>query len=112
MIMMDQSKRLSEPLRWGRREKTAVAAVLVCVALAALGLLAYGLTSGSSARADCIEVTFPSTLGVGELHACGGQARSICAAGGYKGLEDATRTACRGAGFAYRPAAASGGVSR
>ena len=25
MIMQDQSKRLSEPLRWGRREKTAVA---------------------------------------------------------------------------------------
>ena len=112
MIMMDQSKRLSEPLRWGRREKTAVAALLVCLALAAAGLLAYGLTSGSPARADCIEVTSPSTLGAAELHACGAQARRICAAGGYKGLEDATRAACRGAGFAYRPAAASGGVSR
>ena len=32
MIMQDQSKRLSEPLRWGRRERTVVAVVLACVA--------------------------------------------------------------------------------
>ena len=34
MIMMDQSRRLSEPLRWGRREQTVVAALLECVLLA------------------------------------------------------------------------------
>ncbi len=55
MIMMDQSKRLSQPLRWGRREKSVVAVLLACVVIALLGLLAYGLTSGAPARADCIE---------------------------------------------------------
>jgi hypothetical protein len=102
MIMMDQSKRLSEPLRWGRRERTAVAAVLVCLALALLGLGAYALSSGAPARADCVEVTFPSTLGAARIHACGAQARAVCSAGGYRGIEDALRTACAHAGFPYR----------
>jgi hypothetical protein len=103
MIMMDQSKRLSQPLRWGRREKSAIAVVLACAVLAALGLIAYGLTSGAPARADCIDVTFASTLGGAKLHACGGHARTICSAGGYSGIEDSLRSACRHAGFAYRP---------
>jgi hypothetical protein len=104
MIMMDQSKRLSEPLRWGRREKSAVAAVLACVVLAALGLGAYALTSGAPARADCIEVTFASTLGGARLHACGARAKTICSSGGYRGIEDSLRAACRHAGFMYTPA--------
>jgi hypothetical protein len=103
MIMVDQSKRLSEPLRWGRRERTAVAAVLACVVLAALGLGAYAVTSGAPARADCIEVTFPSTLGAAHIHACGARARTICASGGSdKGIEASLRQACRRAGFPFR----------
>ena len=101
MIMMDQSERLSQPLRWGRREKSAVAAVLACLALALLALGVYGLTSGAPARADCIDVTFASTLGGAKLHACGGRAKTICSSGGYTGIEDSLRTACRGAGYAY-----------
>jgi hypothetical protein len=103
MIMMDQSKRLSQPLRWGRREKSVVAVVLACVVLALLGLVAYGLTSGAPARADCIDVTFASTLGAAQIHACGAQARTICAsAGDYRGIGASLREACRGAGFAER----------
>jgi hypothetical protein len=101
MIMMDQSKRLREPLRWGRREKSAVAALLACLALALLGLGVYGLTSGAPARADCIDVTFASTLGGARVHACGARAKTICAsASGYKGIEGTLRQACRRAGFA------------
>src|ERR1700676_4314188 len=44
MIMFEQSRRLSQPLRWGRREKTAVAVVVSCVLLALLGHGAYALT--------------------------------------------------------------------
>jgi hypothetical protein len=106
MIMMDQSKRLSQPLRWGRREKGAIAAVLACVVLAALGLVAYGLTSGAPARADCIEVTFASTLGGAKLHACGARAKTICSSGGYSSIEDSLSASCRRAGFAYVPARA------
>ena len=102
MIMFDQSRRLSEPLRWGRREKTAVAAVLACVVLAGLAFGLYAATSGSRARADCISVTFASTLGAARIHACGPRARVICASpGGYKGIADALSAACRRAGFPF-----------
>ncbi len=80
MIMFEQSRRLSEPLRWGRREKTVVAVLLSCVALALIGLGAYALTTGAPARRDCIDLTFASTLGVARVHQCGAQARTLCAA--------------------------------
>jgi hypothetical protein len=79
MIMFEQSRRLSEPLHWGRREKTIVAVVVSCVVLALGALGAYSLTSGGPARRDCVQLTFASTLGGAYVHACGGQARSLCA---------------------------------
>jgi hypothetical protein len=103
MIMFERSRRLSEPLRWGRREKTAVAAVLSCLLLAVLGLGAYALTSGAPARADCIDLVFPSTLGGARLHACGPEARDVCASPGpYRGIGAELRAACRRAGFPYK----------
>ena len=103
MIMIDRSRRLSEPLRWGRREKTAVGALLACavLALAALGL--YALTSGSPARRDCIDLTFASTVGGATLHSCGSRARQACASGTPSGIEQELRAACRRAGFPFRP---------
>jgi hypothetical protein len=102
MIMQDQSRRLSEPLRWGRREKTVVATLLTCVALAALGLGVYALTSGSPARRDCIEVTFASTLGGATEHACGAQARRVCASpGAFRHVGAELRASCRRAGFPF-----------
>jgi hypothetical protein len=102
MIMYDQSRRLSEPLRWGRREKTAVAILLGCVLLALAGLGVYALTSGAPARADCVDVTFASTLGGARVHACGAQARQICASpGDYRQIEQELGAACRRAGFRF-----------
>jgi ABC-type Fe3+-siderophore transport system permease subunit len=102
MIMIDQSRRLSEPLRWGRRERAAIAAVLACVVLAVVGLVAYQLTRPSSARADCINVTFASTLGAAQVHACGERARTICASpGSYADIASSLRAACRRAGFPF-----------
>ena len=63
MIMFEQSRRLSEPLRWGRREKTIVAVLVACVVLGLVGLGAYALSSGSAGRKDCVSLTFASTLG-------------------------------------------------
>ncbi len=80
MIMFEQSRRLSEPLRWGRREKTVVAVLLSCVALALIGLGAYALTTGAPARRDWIDLTFASTRGGARGHQCGAQARTLCAA--------------------------------
>jgi hypothetical protein len=102
MIMYDQSRRLSQPLRWGRREKAAVAALLGCLALALAGLGAYALTSGAPARADCVDVTYASTLGGARLHVCGERARAICASPiGLRGIAQELRSACRKARFPF-----------
>ena len=98
---MDQSRRLSEPLRWGRREQTVVAVLL---ALRRAGRRSASaptrLTSGAPARKDCIEVTFASTLGGADLHACGAQARTVCATpGAFRGVAEELRAACARAGF-------------
>ena len=102
MIMQDQSKRLSEPLRWGRRERTIVAVVLACVALVAVALGAYALTTGSPARKDCVEFTFASTLGGAQVHECGAKGRAVCASpGAFKGVAAELHEACRKAGFPF-----------
>ncbi len=101
MIMHEQSRRLSQPLRWGRREKTIVGILVACVVLGLVGLGAFAVWGGSPARKDCVSVTFASTLGGGRLHACGGEARSICAsAASYRTFGADLRTACAHAGFA------------
>lgn len=102
MIMENRARRLSEPLRWGRREKTAVAALLACLSLALAGLVAYALSSGAGARKDCVDVTFASTVGGATLHACGAQARRVCASGSFPALSAELAAACRHAGFAFR----------
>jgi hypothetical protein len=102
MIMFDQSRRLSEPLRWGRREKTIVAVLASCVLLALVGLGAFALTSGSPPRKGCIEVTFASTLGGAELHGCGSRARRICASGDFHSIRQELRAACQRAGYPFR----------
>jgi hypothetical protein len=103
MVMQEQSRRLSEPLRWGGREKGAVAAVIVCLVL---GLVALGVhtikTKNGAEAADCIRVTFASTLGGADLHGCGATAKHICASGAFPHLTSQLPAACRRAGFAYR----------
>jgi hypothetical protein len=108
MIMVGQSKRLSKPLSWGRREKAVVAALIGCVVFVAIGLGAYALTSGSPARSDCVEVTFASTLGGATVHACGVHARHVCASGASPEIEQELRAACRRAGFPYASSRAPG----
>lgn len=100
--MIDQSRRLSQPLRWGRRERAIVAGLVACVVLAVIGLGAFALMSGAPARRGCIEVTFASTLGGATEHACGGQAREVCASPrAFKRSYAELREACRRAGFPF-----------
>jgi hypothetical protein len=104
MVMQDQAKRLSQPLRWGRREKTAMGVFGAIAAAAVIALIVFALSSGAPARADCITLRFANTLGGSEVKACGQKARTICASGGYKGIADQVREQCTRAGFAYRSA--------
>jgi hypothetical protein len=101
MIMFEQSRRLSEPLRWGRREKSIAAALLSCVVAAALALGVYALTSSTPSQAGCINLTFASTLGAARVHECGVKARTTCAApSGFRGTAaQELREACRRAGY-------------
>jgi hypothetical protein len=102
MIMIDQAKRLSEPLRLGRRERILLAALGACAVLALAGLLAYGLSGGTPAGKDCVAVNFASTLGGAELKGCGAQARRICEEGhDFRSIQPELRAACRRAGFAF-----------
>jgi hypothetical protein len=102
MVMQEQAKRLREPLRWGRREKTAMGVFAGIVAAAAIALIVFALSSGAPARADCINVTFANTLGASEVKACGHKARVICASGAYRGVAEEMRAQCTKAGFPYR----------
>jgi hypothetical protein len=107
MIMEAREKRLSTPLSWGRREKTAVGTLLAVVLVAVLALGVYAATSGSPARKDCVDVTFPSTLGGAELKGCGSQAKEICASGSFSKLKEDLSEACRRAGFPFATKQAS-----
>jgi hypothetical protein len=103
MIMEAREKRLSTPLQWGRREKAAVASLLVVLLAALIALGAYALTSGSPARKDCVEALAPSTLGGVRIHGCGGHARQLCSTALQqtdKRIGDALTESCRRAGFA------------
>ncbi|MFZ2114435.1 MAG: hypothetical protein WAU77_12005 [Solirubrobacteraceae bacterium] len=102
MIMENRSKRLSEPLRWGRREKAVVAVLASCVVIVLIGLSAFALTSGSKERKDCVDITFASTLGAARMHACGARARTLCAAPqASKEISQPLKQACRRAGYAF-----------
>lgn len=102
MVMFEQSRRLAEPLHWGRRERVLLGTLIAVVALALAGLGAYALSSGAPARADCVKVTFASTLGGADLQGCGPQARRICASGSFRSLSAELSAACRRAGFPFR----------
>jgi len=106
MIMIDRSRRLAEPPRWGRREKAAVAIVAALV-LAVVGLAVFAFTRPSSrSGAGCIDVSFASTLGGVNLHACGRRARELCASPQSNpgaAAERALRASCRRAGLPYGP---------
>jgi hypothetical protein len=102
MVMQEQARRLSQPLPWGRAQKRVVVVLVACALLGAGALLAFGLSSGAPARADCIDLTFPSTLGAAEVRGCGEQARRICLSGAYRGISAEMQAACEKAGFAYR----------
>jgi hypothetical protein len=92
--MIDQSKRLAQPLRWTHAGRWAVIATAASLLAAVAVVAAIALGGGSSSRRGCIEVTYASTLGGATMHACGSRARDICAAP------------------AENPAAAAGGVLR
>jgi hypothetical protein len=110
MVMQEQAKRLSEPLRWTRSARLAVVAVSVVLLMAAATVAVLASTKGGR-QAGCIEVTFASTLGAAVIHPCGSRARSLCAIPAENpaaAAHGALREACRQAGLPYGSARATG----
>ncbi len=104
MIMVDQSKRLSQPLGWTRAGRLAVIAVGASLVAAVVAIVVLASTSGSSVRPGCIEVTYASSLGGALMHPCGSHAREACARPRQypaAAAHGALREACRRAGLAY-----------
>lgn len=103
MVMHEQSRRLSEPLRWTRGGRIAVAVV---VAVLAIGTVVAVVASSGGKRLapGCIEVTFASTLGAAAESLCGARAREACATPAQNpalAAHGALREACRKAGIPY-----------
>jgi hypothetical protein len=104
MVMMDQSRRLAEPLRWTRAGKLAVLGAGVCLVLAIAGLGLYAALGPSrgGTREGCVQIIFPSTLGAAYTHACGQQARALCSSPPNDRTAVATlRTQCPSAGYRF-----------
>jgi hypothetical protein len=104
MIMENRSKRLSEPLRWGRREKAVIAVVASCIAIVVIGFGAFALMSGSNSKEpkDCVDITFASTLGAAKMHACGARAKTLCAdPQASKEIAQPLKQACRRADYPF-----------
>ena len=103
MVMFEQSRRLSEPLRWTRTGRWAVA-VVVALLLAGTAIAIVGSMGSERLRSGCIEVTFASTLGAAAVHPCGVKARQMCASPAENpalAAQGALREACRRAGLPY-----------
>ncbi len=102
MVMVGHERRLQQPLRWGRRERWAIGAVVAILCAAVIALI-LGTTLGASSSAGCIDATFASTTGGAGLHACGARARSICsgisASSSRDNASTAVAQACRRAGY-------------
>ncbi|HEX3691842.1 MAG TPA: hypothetical protein VHU13_00730 [Solirubrobacteraceae bacterium] len=103
--MHEQSRRLSEPLRWTRGGRIAVIAVVALLALGTTVAVVISATGGGEKLAPgCIEVTFASTLGAAVDRRCGAHAREACARPGENpalAAHGALREACRKAGLPY-----------
>jgi len=102
--MVGQHKRLSEPLRWTRGGKIALASAIACMLAAAAAVVIVASANAPKHRAGCIEVIFPSTLGAAFTHACGAKARQMCARPSENpGLvaHGALRAACGRSGLPY-----------
>ncbi len=103
MVMHEQSRRLSEPLRWTRAGRIAVIAFAGLLLAGVVAVAIVALTQRPGLR-GCIDYTFPSTLGAANVHVCGARAREQCTSPQSIPLPAATvADICRSAGLRYGP---------
>ncbi|HEY2631981.1 MAG TPA: hypothetical protein VGI26_06330 [Solirubrobacteraceae bacterium] len=109
MVMQEQSKRLSQPLRWTRAGRVAVIVTLLVLIGGGVATV-VATTTAKKLAPGCIEVTFASTLGAAAVHPCGARAREMCASPAQNpGLAEhgVLREACVRGGLPYGSKSAS-----
>jgi hypothetical protein len=113
--MHEQSRRLSEPLRWTRAGRIATIAVVALLAAGALVAVVVSASGGGQKLAPgCVEVTFASTLGGAVERLCDARAREACAEPAQNpalAAHGALREACRAARLPYGAAALPHGAA-
>jgi hypothetical protein len=95
----------AEPVTRRDRRRILIAAVVLVVVLAGVGLwAAFKPGTYGASRAGCITVTLPSSTGGGLMHQCGSAAKSTCqhAFVSTGRLPALIRPQCRLAGLAPR----------
>src|SRR6185312_2336299 len=94
-----------------QRVRRTVAIVVAILAAATAVTVGFALLHSDSAKAGCIRVAMPSTMGAGYVHACGDQAERTCAGQLNRPESDpfarAAHAECRRAGYPA-PAASTG----
>jgi hypothetical protein len=101
LVLVGQSRRLATPLTAGERRAMKLAGALLLAATIAVAI--WSLTHGSHfvSRDGCINVGVAGSLGGQLVHACGANARALCAS--ERGHSDVTALlilpACRKAGI-------------
>ena len=94
-----------------QRARRTVAIVVAILAAATAVTIGFALLHSDSAKAGCIRVAMPSTMGAGYVHACGDQAQRTCAGQLNRPESDpfarAAHAECRRAGYPA-PAASTG----
>jgi hypothetical protein len=97
LVLVGHSRRLATPLGAGERRLTKVLGALAIAALIGVIVIVVMNHRGLTSRNGCINTTVAGSLGGQLVHACGAQARSLCAS--ERGRGDATAqtilAACR-----------------
>jgi hypothetical protein len=104
MPLQGQWERQHTPIRaLPRRTRRTLAIVAAILAVATAVTLGFALAHSDAAGAGCIDVTVPSTMGAGVMHACGDQAKRTCTQQLNRSETDpfarAAHAACRRAGY-------------
>jgi hypothetical protein len=105
MPLQGHWERQNTPLRVGERRTVAIVAGVLAVAVAVV--LYLSVVKTDNARAGCVFITVPSTMGAGNMHACGDAARRLCASQVAGNPSDpfarAAHKSCREAGLPAPP---------
>lgn len=100
MVMVGHSERLATPLT--RRQSRTMAVVIgIVLALIVAAVTFATVSPGQHSAPGCVDVIVPSSMGAGQLHRCGADARQWCQSlvGSREQIARLALPDCRRAGY-------------